>query len=395
MSPSRQSVRLRRELVRTLQRRGVIRSTRVRDAFLDVPRELFVPEFAQREGLEAVYRDEAILTKRNRRGAPLSSSSQPAVMAPMLELLQVEEGMNLLEIGAGTGYNAALLSLLVGRAGKVVSVDVDPELAQGARRALRTGGYKVRVVVGDGRDGFADAAPYDRIIVTASSNSVPVAWFEQLNPGGLLEVPLRLSQGGAQAIPVLRKGDGGFRSTAVIAGGFMPLRAPGEEAAAALGRPTLVASDVTGDAGLSIQELTGESLRTLSARAKRRLLSVSLLEPRRQPLGLRADSRALTLFLSLRLPVTNVVTTAPRLGIGVITRDGTSLALLEPTFVRPNSSITSLLAFGDKGAEQLLRRYIREWEKRDRPGESDLGITVTYEANGTPHLRRRWLSRRT
>jgi protein-L-isoaspartate(D-aspartate) O-methyltransferase len=385
---------LRHQLVQTLQRRGVIRSPRVRDAFLHVPRELFVEEFAQREGLEAVYRDESILTKRNRHGVPLSSSSQPAIMAPMLEQLEVEEGMNVLEVGAGTGYNAALLSLLVGRAGRVVSVDVDAEPARGARRALRTGGYKVRVVVGDGREGFAEAAPYDRIIVTASSDSVPVAWFEQLDPGGLLEVPLRLSRGGAQAIPVLRKGDGGFRSAAVISGGFMPLRAPGDEAAAALRRPTLLASDVTGDTDIPVQELTGESLRTLSARAKRQLLSVSLLEPRRQQLGLRADSRALTLFLSLRVPVTHLVMTAPGFGIGVITRDGAGLALIEPTFARPNSSIDSFLALGDRGAEQLLRGYIREWEKRDRPGESDLSITVSYEANGTPHLRHRWLSPR-
>jgi protein-L-isoaspartate(D-aspartate) O-methyltransferase len=96
MSSSRRSARLRHRLVQTLQRRGVIRSPRVRDAFLHVPRELFVEEFGQREGLEAVYRDESILTKRNRHGVPLSSSSQPAIMAPMLEQLEVEEGMNVL-----------------------------------------------------------------------------------------------------------------------------------------------------------------------------------------------------------------------------------------------------------------------------------------------------------
>jgi hypothetical protein len=69
--------------------------------------------------------------------------------------------------------------------------------------------------------------------------------------------------------------------------------------------------------------------------------------------------------------------------------------LIEPTFARPNSSIDSYLALGDKGAEQLLRRYIREWEQRNQPGESDLSITVSYEANGTPHVRHRWLSPRT
>src|SRR5215207_6665082 len=169
----------------------------------------------------------------------------------MLEQLQLEEGMNVLEVGAGTGYNAALLSLLVGSRGRVVSVDVDPELARGARRALRVGGYRLRVVAGDGRAGFAERAPYDRIIVTASSDSVPPAWFDQLQPSGLLEVPLRHSATGAQAIPLLRKTPGGFHSATVLAGGFMPLRAAGEDAAAALKQPTLLASDATGNADAS------------------------------------------------------------------------------------------------------------------------------------------------
>jgi protein-L-isoaspartate(D-aspartate) O-methyltransferase len=141
-----ESAKLRRRLVADLERRELIRSERIREAFLAVPRELFVPDFAAQEGLEAVYRDEAILTKEGEHGVPLSSSSQPAIMALMLEHLELEEGMRVLEIGAGTGYNAALLSLLVGKRGQVVSVDVDAQVAAGARRALRENGYRVRVV---------------------------------------------------------------------------------------------------------------------------------------------------------------------------------------------------------------------------------------------------------
>jgi protein-L-isoaspartate(D-aspartate) O-methyltransferase len=300
--------------------------------------------------------------------------------------------MNVLEIGAGTGYNAALLSLLVGPRGRVVSVDVDPELAPGACRALRAAGYKARVVVGDGRDGFSDAASYDRIIVTASSDSIPVAWFEQLNPGGLLEVPLRLSGSGAQAIPVLRKTEQGFRSTAVIAGGFMPLRAAGEEAAATLKRPTLVASDATGENDIAMQEIYGESLRTLTAWAKRRLLSTALGHGRRQAIGVRANSGALTLFLSLRLPTQNLVATEPSFGIGVITRDGASLALIEPSFARADSTTNSFRAFGANSAAQLLKRYVREWDRPGRPTESDLKITVGYDAKRTSQIRYRWPS---
>jgi hypothetical protein len=168
----------------------------------------------------------------------------------------------------------------------------------------------------------------------------------------------------------------------------MPLRPPGEEAAAILKRPALLASDATGDGAIQIQELAGESLRTLSAPAKRRLLSISLTEPRRRPLGLRANSGALTLFLSLALPAKNLVTTAPRFGLGVVSRDGASLALLEPSFVRANSMINSFHAFGDEDAEHLLRGCVGEWKRRGRPAESDspLPSATTRTARRTSGL---------
>ena len=362
----------------------------MRDAFLEVPRELFVPEYAAEQGLAAVYRDESILTKRNPSGVALSSSSQPAIMALMLEQLQLEQGMKVLEVGAGTGYNAALLSVLVGRRGRVVSVDVDPEIARGARRGLRAGGYRASIVVGDGREGFSDWAPYDRIIITASSDSVPVAWFEQLKPNGLLEVPLRLSATGAQAIPLLSKTRDGFHSTGLIAGGFMPLRAEGDDSAAWLRRPAVVASDSTGDAETPIRELAGEAVRTLSPRAKRRLLAISLGDGRQRSLGLRANSSALTLFLSVTVPRRQLVTTAPGFGIGVITRDGGSLALIEPSFARHKNTIGSLRAFGSQEAAELLLSHVGEWDRRGRPAESELAITVGYDKRRRSLLRYRW-----
>jgi len=245
-------------------------------------------------------------------------------------------------------------------------------------------------VLGDGREGVAESAPYDRIIVTASSDTVPQAWFAQLQPGGLLEVPLRLSPTGAQAIPLLRKTRDGFRSAAMLCGGFMPLRPPGDDAAVALKQPTLVASDAASNGGAPLQQLSGEALRTLSPRARRRLLSIALTDGRRRPLGLRASSSALTLFLSLRVPMRHLVTTAPRHGIGVITRDGRSLAVIEPPFARPRSTVSSVRAFGSEDAEALLLRHVRDWERRGRPSEDDLEITVTYDADGESHMRTRW-----
>ena len=105
MSPptSSRSRRLRRQLVERLRADEVLTSPRVAAAFAEVPRERFIPELLEREGLEAVYRNEPVVTKRDAQGMPLSSSSQPAIMARMLEQLDLRPGQRVLEIGAGTG----------------------------------------------------------------------------------------------------------------------------------------------------------------------------------------------------------------------------------------------------------------------------------------------------
>ncbi|WP_142003458.1 methyltransferase domain-containing protein [Amycolatopsis cihanbeyliensis] len=121
---------------------------------------------------------------------PSSSSSMPSIVAMMLEALDVRHGQSVLEIGTGTGWNAALLSRRAGDAGRVVTVEVDPTLAERARGALDRAGYSPTVVTGDGAKGFPDGAPYDRIIATASFREVlPAAWLEQLRPGGRLVGP--------------------------------------------------------------------------------------------------------------------------------------------------------------------------------------------------------------
>jgi protein-L-isoaspartate(D-aspartate) O-methyltransferase len=373
------STKLRGRLVAELERRKLIQSERVREAFLAVPRELFVPDFATREGLVAVYRDEAILTKSNEHGFPLSSSSQPAIMALMLEELELEEGMRVLEIGAGTGYNAALLSLLVGKRGQVVSVDVDAQITAEARRALRDGGYRVRVVHVDGRAGFAQSAPYDRIILTASADAVPRAWFEQLADDGLLEAPLRLNTPGAQAIPVLRKTPRGFRSLRVLRGGFMPLRGADEDGGGIPPREPCLNVTYLGrdrDEREPLLQLDGAALTTLSRSAKRRLLATALGEPRRRRLGLRADHGALSLYLSLTLPKSRLVSSFP--GIGAIGLDGASLALIE--LARPDRrKVDFLKAYGGSEAEEFLLERVGEWARRGRPAEPDIKVTVTYD----------------
>jgi protein-L-isoaspartate(D-aspartate) O-methyltransferase len=150
------------ETLRDSGRAGAV----VEAAFLAVPRHLFLPKVEAREA----YRDAAITVKSDAEGRPVSSSTQPGMMAIMLEQLGLAAGQRVLEIGTGTGYNAAVLARLVGDSGSVVTIDVEADLVEQARANLAAAGVSgVTVVCGDGADGVPAYAPYDRIIVTAGA----------------------------------------------------------------------------------------------------------------------------------------------------------------------------------------------------------------------------------
>lgn len=189
------------------------------------------------DNMAEVYADQAILTHRSADGMGTSSSSQPAIMAVMLGQLDAQPGDHVLEIGAGTGYNAALLAHLVGPSGTVVSIDLDPEVAAEAREHLAAAGVdRVEVVTADGGLGWPDGAPYDRLIVTCGPSDIPPAWWEQLRPGGVMVVPLTLAAGVARSC-AFQFQDGVFVARSLEPCGFMPLR--GEYAADVLGGAVL------------------------------------------------------------------------------------------------------------------------------------------------------------
>jgi len=193
---------LHRALIDALVRRGSIKDERMETAFRAVPRHLFLPDVP----LAEVYRDQAIPTKTV-DGEAVSSSSQPEIMATMLEQLGLEAGLRVLEIGAGTGYNAALMAHIVGASGAVVTVDVDQDLVDGARAHLAASGFgRVRVVLGDGGLGHPDGAPYDRIILTVGAWDVAPAWWAQLRPGGRLVLPLAVG-GSQKSVAFVHAGD--------------------------------------------------------------------------------------------------------------------------------------------------------------------------------------------
>jgi protein-L-isoaspartate(D-aspartate) O-methyltransferase len=120
---------------------------------------------------------------------PSSSASAPVIVAVMLAALDAHEGHRVLEVGTGTGYNAALLAYWLG-AGQVTSIEIDPDIATHARKALSKAGFgAVRVVTGEGALGYPPGAPYDRVIVTAACHQIPYAWVAQTRPGGRIVLP--------------------------------------------------------------------------------------------------------------------------------------------------------------------------------------------------------------
>jgi protein-L-isoaspartate(D-aspartate) O-methyltransferase len=186
-----------------LRRRG-IRDERVLAAMARVPREAFVPSGARRHA----YADAALSLSHGQ------TISQPYIVALICQSLELHGGERVLDVGTGSGYQAAVLSEL---ADEVVSVERIPELAAQARRNLEAAGYDVDLRVGDGSLGVADRAPYDAIAVAATSPGVPEPLYEQLAPGGRLVLPLD------ESLVALTKTAAGRRARFLSPARFVPL----------------------------------------------------------------------------------------------------------------------------------------------------------------------------
>lgn len=388
------SERARRALTVKLREQRALSSARVEGAFHAVAREAFLPDTFHEGGLEAVYRDEPIVTKRDLQGLPVSSSSQPAIMALMLELLDVQPGDRVLEIGAGTGYNAALIAQLAGPSGRVVSIDIDPGLARRARRALHNADVRATIIAGDGCDGHASRAPYDRIIVTASTDQIPRAWIEQLREGGRLVAPVRLDpeRGAPQLIPAFERRGGTLRSVGMTWGRFMPLH----NGDGGWSSPTANISVVHTVDGrhTGLVSLSGSGLGQLSQPAARELL-VSLLgkpgrpdrrgvpnlsrqSPRQPPLPL--------LYLLLNIPSKRRVWLHQpgRWGIGLVDRRSQSTAILSlPSTWRHNGESAPrrgrwrLDGYGGGSAASELDQLLTQWRELERSDQSALRVTAS------------------
>lgn len=205
----------REELVEKLLNKGYIETGKVKKAMLHVPREEFMPPDLRRYA----YLDRPLPIGRGQ------TISAPHMVAIIAEQLDLDEGMNILEIGTGLGYNAAVVSEIIGGSGHVYTVERIHSLAEKARENLEKTGYNHRITVisGDGTLGYPEKAPFDRIYGTASSPKIPEPLKKQLRIGGKLIIPLGSANYFQELVSVQRISDDEFKSEDLGGVAFVPM----------------------------------------------------------------------------------------------------------------------------------------------------------------------------
>ncbi len=219
---------------------------RLREAVLATPRHCFVHRFRMGDGplqdldadpgqlLSAVYSDQ-VMRHVDEAGELLpSSNSQPSYVLWLLHLLNLEPGQAVLEIGSGSGWLAAIMGRLVGPSGRVVGIELLPDLAQRSRMDLEGLAVEnVSIITGDGAQGHAAGAPYHRAMITAATWDLPAALFDQIKDGGNILAPIELRDGSGCEVTVLRRQRTVLVAQRSIQGWFVPLLGPNQDHGAA------------------------------------------------------------------------------------------------------------------------------------------------------------------
>jgi protein-L-isoaspartate(D-aspartate) O-methyltransferase len=366
---------LMKALLDNLRRKGVLNSPGVEAAFKAVPRHLFLPNVP----LDKVYLDEAIPLKHDPTGMLISSSSQPTMMAIMLDQAQLTPGLNVLEIGTASGYNAALIQHLVGDGGYVTSIELDSDLAKQAILNLQRANMShVKVVQGDGATGYAPRAEYDRIIATVGVWDVPMLWWQQLKPQGRLIVPIWIDGVQVSAVFVLQP-DGTYLSVDNRPCAFVYLR--GEHSVPELRKQVGAAMYILGD-----------DIRHLDMATMHLLLSydheMCHLE---SPLSAQEYWNGFQLYLMLNEPRDFVFAVfAVAEGHKAYGMDGQGIALISrnaATFATYHEK-GDTHCFGGVEAFLAMQEQLDGWHSDGQPGIAQLRLRLIPMPHGEPTIER-------
>lgn len=204
-----------KELIERLWNQGYIKTDKIKKAMIKIPREEFLPP----ESRSYAYMDQPLPIGHGQ------TISAPHMVAILCEKLELTEGMNVLEIGTGLGYNAAVVSEIIGSNGHVYSVERLEALVKTARKNLERTGYSggVTVIHGDGTLGFPEKAPYDRIYATASAPEMPKPLKKQLKIGGKLIVPVGVNHQFQELVCMERVAEDGFKTQKLGGVVFVPM----------------------------------------------------------------------------------------------------------------------------------------------------------------------------
>jgi protein-L-isoaspartate(D-aspartate) O-methyltransferase len=213
-------------------------SEAVARAYIQTPRHVFVKRYRQwgtkawhevreanlAEHLATLYANGPLILFGDDDDDVPSTISQPSFVLHMLDMLQLQPGQAVFELGAGSGWNAALMGHLVSPDGQVYSLEIIPEVAKMAMRSMETLGIKnVHIIEADGGEGYAAGAPYDRAIFTAGTYDLPHHFYEQMRDRGLLFIVIK-NEGGGDNLFLLRKEGDHFESLESEPCGFVQLR---------------------------------------------------------------------------------------------------------------------------------------------------------------------------
>jgi protein-L-isoaspartate(D-aspartate) O-methyltransferase len=333
---------------RTVQRHRLLETFYHRDSegFRTVEHD---PRQPQRDHLALIYADTALATRRI-GGMPASSTSQASLVAKMLELLDLSEGLKVLEVGAGTGYNAALLAQVVGDQRLVITVDVLEDVVDQTRRLLADAGYpRIQVLLRDGFEGVPEQAPFDRIVATVGCSDLSPHWAEQLAGDGAMLVPLQHASG--HPLVLARKDGAALRGRMVLRTGFIPVRGP-----------------------LHIEDMWSLGVRVAHpAELVHEHDDRPRFAARRpdEPMGIIDDETDFLFFLGLQDRRACHAPQGPALSAGP---DGWAALAPDGSWWWKDASL----------ARELDRRY-REWDARGRPALEDYQISFRpIDADGDP-----------